>query len=71
MQKTTMQRQIKVKKSDLPFSCPPPNAPKWNMHPRVFIPLSPSKPQHSCPYCGATYVLEGEEEGEQSAEKGS
>ena len=40
-------------------------------HPRVFIPLSPSKPQHSCPYCGATYVLEGEEGEAQPAEKGT
>ena len=44
----------------LPFSCPPPGAAGWNLHPRVFLPLSPEKPEIACPYCGAKYRLKQE-----------
>jgi len=48
---------ITVTPSDLPLSCPPPGAPVWNMHPKVYLPIEASG-QATCPYCGAHYVLE-------------
>lgn len=50
-------REIEIRESDLPFACPPPNAPKWNMHPRVFLQISAQQPRQSCPYCGTSYRL--------------
>ena len=50
-------REVPIKESDLPFACPPPKAPKWNLHPRVFLQLSRAHPRQSCPYCGTRYLL--------------
>ena len=49
-----------VTPKDLPLSCPMPDAPLWNMHPRVYLPIE-DEPNHeaTCPYCGARYRLEG------------
>ncbi|MCG6943403.1 MAG: zinc-finger domain-containing protein [Thiohalocapsa sp.] len=49
-----------VTRKDLPLSCPMPDAPLWNMHPRVYLPIE-DDPDHeaTCPYCGARYRLEG------------
>lgn len=67
MQKNVVSRETIVKESELPISCPPRNTgsagsadsdSKWNLHPRVFIPLSRAQPRHNCPYCGAAYLLE-------------
>ncbi len=41
---------------DLPFHCPPKDAQKWNMHPKVFIKFDKDG-QGACPYCGASYEL--------------
>jgi uncharacterized Zn-finger protein len=30
---------IEVSRKDLPLSCPLPDAPVWNMHPRVYLPI--------------------------------
>ncbi|HIF35616.1 MAG: zinc-finger domain-containing protein [Candidatus Pseudothioglobus sp.] len=46
-----------VMNTELPFHCPPKDAPKWNMHPKVFLSFSDNG-KASCPYCGAKYELE-------------
>ncbi len=49
---------IEVTRKDLPLSCPLPNAPVWNMHPRVYLPIEDEPSQESvCPYCGAHFRL--------------
>jgi uncharacterized Zn-finger protein len=45
-----------VSKKDLPAHCPPKNASKWNMHPKVFLQFDEFG-NASCPYCGALYKL--------------
>ena len=49
---------IEVSRQDLPLSCPRPEAPVWNLHPRVYLPIE-DEPHHEavCPYCGAHYRL--------------
>jgi len=54
------QRAIPVTRKDLPLSCPRPQDALWNMHPRVYLPIE-AKGEAVCPYCGAHYVLQGEE----------
>lgn len=55
--KTLSNGVVEVTEADLPLSCPPPKSPKWNLHPRVFLPLTAAKPERICPYCGTRYVL--------------
>lgn len=45
-----------VGRDELPLCCPMPDAPLWNMHPKVYLPIEASG-QATCPYCGARYVL--------------
>lgn len=45
-----------VEIKDLPYSCPPPTATKWNMHPKIFLKFSKSR-KAFCPYCGSKYEL--------------
>lgn len=45
-----------VEKDDLPVSCPPKNAQKWNMHPKVYLQFNEHS-QALCPYCGVKYEL--------------
>jgi uncharacterized Zn-finger protein len=54
----TAPQTIHVARNDLPLSCPLPDAPVWNMHPRIYLPIQ-DEPNHEsvCPYCGAYYVL--------------
>jgi uncharacterized Zn-finger protein len=49
---------IEVSRKDLPLSCPLPDAPVWDMHPRVYLPIE-DEPSGEvvCPYCGARYRL--------------
>lgn len=49
---------IKVDAKDLPVYCPGPKAPRWSMHPRVFLDVTKTG-EAACPYCGAHYELEG------------
>lgn len=49
---------ISVQAAQLPVYCPAPGTPLWSMHPKVYIDLGPTG-QASCPYCGATYRLDG------------
>ncbi|MEN8174890.1 MAG: zinc-finger domain-containing protein [Pseudomonadota bacterium] len=57
----TQQKQpaIKVKRAELPLSCPLPGDEVWNMHPRVYLPIEKTG-EATCPYCGARYVLSDE-----------
>lgn len=45
-----------VEKKDFPGHCPPKNAQKWNMHPKVFLKFD-NQGQAVCPYCGSKYEL--------------
>ncbi len=45
-----------VKKTELPAHCPPKEAQKWNMHPKVFLKFD-LKGRAACPYCGTNYKL--------------
>jgi uncharacterized Zn-finger protein len=47
----------RVKRSELPLSCPLPADELWNMHPRVYLPIEKTG-EAVCPYCGAKYQLE-------------
>lgn len=49
---------------DLPLYCPPPKAPLWSQHPRVFLDIVHTG-EAVCPYCSAHYVLKGEPPREQ------
>jgi uncharacterized Zn-finger protein len=48
---------IKIRRVDLPLSCPRPQDEVWNMHPRVYLPIEKTG-EDVCPYCGARYLLE-------------
>jgi uncharacterized Zn-finger protein len=61
MKSTTAHKHVvsvyKIKKGDLPVSCPPKGDDVSSLHPRVYLTLN--KEGHTkCPYCGAEYVLE-------------
>lgn len=51
---------IEVRAADLPLSCPRPDTPVWNLHPKVYLELSQTGAA-KCPYCGATYQLKAGE----------
>ncbi len=53
------ERVYRVRRSDLPLSCPTPDMALWNSHPRVYLPIEKTG-QAKCPYCGAEYILEDE-----------
>ena len=60
MSSQATQEPIIVTAQDLPLHCPGPNAPRWSLHPRVFLDVSKTG-EASCPYCGTHYKLkEGE-----------
>lgn len=48
-----------VTTKDLPLHCPPPGAPLWARHPRVYLDVL-AHDSVACPYCGAQYVFQGE-----------
>lgn len=50
------QKQVSVKRSDLPLYCPTPDTTLWNSHPRVFLEIE-SHGEVLCPYCGTLYKL--------------
>ncbi|MDX3906672.1 MAG: zinc-finger domain-containing protein [Pigmentiphaga sp.] len=49
---------IEVDADELPISCPGPQTPLWNMHPKVFLDVATTG-SAKCPYCGAEYRLKG------------
>ena len=50
------QHQYRVRRSDLPLSCPMPGMYLWNSHPKVYLPVEATG-EAKCPYCGAEYQL--------------
>jgi uncharacterized Zn-finger protein len=53
---STQSEIVLISKKDLPLHCPPKDASKWNMHPKVFLPFDENG-KANCPYCGALYKL--------------
>ena len=54
--------RVVVTREQLPMHCPAPDAPLWNSHPRVFIPLEDAPDGvATCSYCGTEYVLQDEQ----------
>jgi uncharacterized Zn-finger protein len=51
-------RLVEVTEKDLPLHCPPPGAPLWARHPRVFLDVV-KEGSMLCPYCGTKYVYKG------------
>ena len=51
------ERLYRVRRSDLPLSCPTPEMKLWNSHPRVYLPVEATG-SAKCPYCGAVFVLD-------------
>lgn len=49
---------------DLPLSCPMPQMTLWNSHQRVYLPIHRSG-REQCPYCGAVYILQDPDPGEE------
>jgi uncharacterized Zn-finger protein len=49
-------REYEVTPEDLPLSCPMPQMPLWNSHPRVVLPIEETG-WAMCPYCAAEYFL--------------
>ncbi len=45
-----------VEKDDLPICCPPKDAQKWHMHPKVYMQFN-EQGHAVCPYCGSKYEL--------------
>ncbi len=54
------QHQYRVRRKDLPLSCPMPGMYLWNSHPKVFLPIEATG-EAKCPYCGAEYLLSDDE----------
>ena len=50
---------IMVDSKDLPIYCPGPKAPRWSMHPRVYLDVTKTG-EATCPYCGSQYQFEAE-----------
>ncbi len=51
------EQRYEVRRADLPLSCPMPDMPTWNSHPRVYLAIESEGGESTCPYCGAHYVL--------------
>ncbi len=51
------EKLYKVRRDELPLSCPTNEMALWNSHPRVYLPIEAEK-DVTCPYCGARYILE-------------
>ena len=47
----------KVRRHELPLSCPADGMVLWNAHPKVYLPLE-AESQLDCPYCGTHYILQ-------------
>lgn len=51
------EKVYKVRRDELPLSCPTAEMALWNSHPRVYLPIE-AELNVTCPYCGARYILE-------------
>lgn len=47
---------IDVDANDLPVSCPGPQTPVWNLHPKIYLDVA-TNGKALCPYCGTEYRL--------------
>jgi len=47
-------KQCKIKKKDLPLSCPINQ--KWDGHPKIYLDIK-EEGKIICPYCGTKYIL--------------
>ena len=56
---TDSSRDVAISQKDLPLHCPPPDAPLWARHPRVYLDVLASGSVR-CPYCGANYRYSGD-----------
>ena len=54
--KKIVQKVVQVRRSDLPYCCPPPGKEVWDMHPRVYLPFD-GNGDAVCPYCSGRYHL--------------
>lgn len=52
----TTKRRYEVTRANLPLSCPMPEYPLWDAHPRVYLPIE-REGHFRCPYCAAEYIL--------------
>ena len=50
-------RHYRVTRADLPLSCPMPDMPVWNSHPRICLPIVEEGGSTQCNYCGAHFEL--------------
>lgn len=50
-------RHYKITANDLPLSCPMPDMPVWNSHPRIYLPIEEDGGKAMCSYCGAHFEL--------------
>lgn len=50
-------KNLTVTEDDLPIYCPPKDAERWQLHPRVFLPINLKNKEANCPYCGTYYRL--------------
>jgi uncharacterized Zn-finger protein len=55
------QHVYRVRRSDLPLSCPMPGMYLWNSHPKVYLPIEATG-EAKCAYCGAEYQLTNDEQ---------
>ncbi len=59
VENTDKTQAVVITAKDLPLHCPPPGAPLWARHPRVFLDILKTG-EAVCPYCSAHYVFNGE-----------
>ena len=52
------ENRYRVRRADLPLSCPMPAMALWNSHPKVYLPIEEEGGKTKCPYCGAEFELE-------------
>ena len=50
------EREVTVRREDLPLSCPQQKQRVWDAHPRVYLSIEKTG-QAVCPYCGTRYRL--------------
>jgi uncharacterized Zn-finger protein len=51
-----LEKNYRVTVHDLPLSCPMPDIPLWNTHPKVYLAIEATG-FAVCPYCGAHFEL--------------
>ena len=49
-------KEYRIRRCDLPLSCPTDEMSLWNAHPKVYLPLEETG-REVCPYCSSVFVL--------------